>query len=200
MDIEKCLENIESFAQELLVEGTACELYYHNIEHTMRVVQNAEYIGKLEELNEEQMFIVKSVAWFHDLGYTRCYEGHEDAGIAIAREFLSDQNIEPALIGKIISGIDATRVPQKPKNKLEEIIADADLFDLGTDDYFDLSEKLFLEWDNCLKPSNKKKQWLHSLDFLKSHSYFTVYGKDVLESKKRKNITMLEQRLADNTY
>lgn len=200
MNKKECLEQIESFATELLLNGAVCDLCYHNVDHTRRVVQNADYISNFEELDEDQVFIIKAVAWFHDLGYSKCYAGHEDASIGIAKEFLRPLGISDSIINEVVSGINATRVPQEPKNKVEEIIADADLFDLGTDDYFKLSEKLFKEWDDCIKPSVKRKQWLHSLDFLKSHKYFTSFGKDVLELKKQQNIEMLEQRLADNTY
>lgn len=200
MNKKECLEQIESFATELLLNDAVCELCYHNVDHTRRVVQNADYIAKFEELDEDQMFIIKAVAWFHDLGYSKSYNGHEDASIDIAQEFLRPLGVSEAIINRIVSGINATRVPQEPKNKVEEIIADADLFDLGTDDYFELSEKLFNEWDDCIKPSRKRKQWLHSLDFMKAHKYFTPYGKDVLELKKQQNIVMLEQRLADKIY
>jgi predicted metal-dependent HD superfamily phosphohydrolase len=197
---KECLIKIKSFAQELLVKGTVCDLCYHNIEHTQRVVENAVYIAKMADLNADEMFIIKAVAWFHDLGYTECYDGHEDASISIASKFLKDLNVDAEIIASIVNGINATRVPQRPKDKLEEIIADADLFDLGTDDYFMMSEKLFKEWDLCIKPSSKEKQWYHSLNFLKEHSYFTVYGKDILESKKQENIAILEDRLANNFY
>jgi len=195
-----CLIKIQSFAQELLLKGTVCKLCYHNIDHTRRVVKNAEYIARTEKLNADEMFIVKAIAWFHDLGYTKCYKGHEDASISIARDFLMKENIDAETIDAVVNGIDATRVPQEPKDKLEEIIADADLFDLGTDDYFILSEKLFEEWNLCIEPSSKEKQWYHSLNFLREHKYFTVYGRDVLESKKQHNIAILKERLAKKIY
>lgn len=200
MDKKECLVKIESFAKELLMNGTVCELSYHNIEHTQRVVNNAEFIAEKVALNADEMFIIRAVGWFHDLGYTECYAGHEDASIVIARKFLKDLDVDELIIDSIANGIDATRVPQQPRNRVEEIIADADLFDLGTDDYFMMSEKLFKEWDLCINPSSKEKQWYHSLNFLKQHKYFTVFGRDILERKKQENIVILEDRLANKIY
>jgi predicted metal-dependent HD superfamily phosphohydrolase len=200
LDKKAYLGKIASFAEELLVNESACDLCYHNIDHTKRVVENAIYIGKIEGLDEEQMFIVQAIAWFHDLGYSKSYKNHEDESITIAKAFLTELGLAKETILAVENGINATRVPQNPKNKLEEIIADADLFDLGTAEYFDLSEKLFKEWDDCFSTSDPSKHWHFSLQFLKSHRYFTDFGRDVLESRKQENIAILEQRLADNSY
>lgn len=200
MDKKECLKNIESFAEELLSKGAVCELQYHNIEHTKRVVRNAEFIGNIENVNDDQMFIIMAIAWFHDLGYTNCYDGHEDGSIAIAKKFLASQGVEKEIVEVIEQGINATRVPQKPTTHIEKIIADADLFDLGTDDYFELSEKLFAEWNECVSPESIEKQWSFSLNFLKEHNYFTPYGRDVLEAKKQENIRILERRLEEQEY
>ena len=168
---------------------------YHNIEHTRRVVNNVEIIGRYEKVSEEEMFILKATAWFHDLGYVKAYDGHEDESKEIAKTFLVKEKVENELINTILSGIDSTRVPQDPKNNLEQIIADADLFDLGTDEYFKLSRKLFDEWNACGKPGDIIRMWQLSLDFLKGHSYFTSYGKIYLREKKQRNIQTLEMRL-----
>lgn len=201
MNTEDCLYKIELFARELLSQDTICELYYHNYKHTERVVENAKFIAKKENLNNEETFIVITTAWLHDLGYTKCYEDHEDASIIIADEFLSKcEGISSEVINAVVSGINATRVPQKPKNKIEKVISDADLFDLGTEEYFDLSDKLFREWDNCISPVSKHKQWLQSLQFIIEHKYFTSFGKEVLEKKKQENIIILKERLKKKIY
>ena len=40
----------------------------------------------------------------------------------------------------------ATKVPQSPKNHLEEILCDCDLDYLGRDDFEKISNNLFSEW------------------------------------------------------
>ena len=179
----------------MLMSDSVCKLCYHNIDHTLRVVENVEYIALKEGVSDEEMFVLKTIAWLHDLGYSKRYKGHEDESILIATDFLKKEDISHSLIEQISRGICATRVPQEPKNKLEKIISDADLFDLGTDDYFELSEKLFTEWNNCTKADDNRNNWLLSLQFLKDHRYFTAYANRVLEPKKQKNILLLEKRL-----
>jgi predicted metal-dependent HD superfamily phosphohydrolase len=154
-----------------------------------------EEIAVQEGVSDEDIFVLKATAWFHDLGYSKKYKGHEDESIIIAKDFLNKENVPLSLIDRITQGINATRVPQEPKNKLEHIISDADLFDLGTDDYFELSEKLFTEWNNCTRPDDNRDNWLLSLQFMKDHRYFTEYANKVLEPKKQENIRLLEKRL-----
>ncbi len=199
MGREIILDKIKSFATELLSSDTVCKLCYHNIEHTNNVVKNAEYIGVKEGVTEEEMFILIATAWFHDLGYAKVYNGHEDESIKMAREFLQKENVEQDLIDAIANAIDATRVPQIPKNKIEQVISDADLFDLGTDDFFTVSEKLYDEWNICIKPASNIKLWNISLNFLKEHKYFTNFAKEYLEPKKLKNILILEARLKNRS-
>lgn len=195
MNRKDLFERIEGYAIELLSDSSVCNLCYHNIEHTKRVVRNVEVIGKYESVTEEEMFILKATAWFHDLGYVNAYDGHEDESKKIALAFLNKEGVDAELIKTILSGIDATRVPQEPKNNLEKIIADADLFDLGTDTYFELSKKLFTEWNECGKPGEENRMWQLSLDFLKGHHYFTSYAMHFLAPKKVENIENLEVRL-----
>jgi len=171
---------------------------YHNIEHTKRVVNNVEVIGNHEDVTVDEMFILKATAWFHDLGYINAYDGHEEESKKIASNFLVKEGVEKDLIEAILSGIDSTRVPQEPMNEIEMIIADADLFDLGTNDYFELSKKLFKEWNECGKVGDEVRMWQLSLDFLRGHRYFTSYGKRYLAPKKEANIQALILRLKNH--
>ncbi len=195
MDNKEVLDRIEAFAASMLMSDSVCKLCYHNIDHTLRVVENVEYIALKEGVSDEEMFVLKMTAWLHDLGYSKRYKGHEDESILIAEELLKKENVHSSLIDKVIQGINATRVPQQPKSKLDKIISDADLFDLGTEEYFELSEKLFTEWNNCIVPDDNRNNWLISLQFLKDHRYFTEYGNSILETRKQENIRLLELRL-----
>lgn len=192
---KEVLDRIEAFATELLLSDSVCKLCYHNIDHTLRVVENVEYIGLKEGVSDEDMHILKAVAWLHDLGYSKKYKEHEDESILIAEKLLKQEKVHSSLIEKVVQGINATRVPQKPQSILDTIISDADLFDLGTEEYFDVSEKLFTEWNNCTVPDDNRNNWLLSLQFLKDHRYFTAYGNSILEPRKQENIRLLELRL-----
>ena len=64
----------------------------------------------------------------------------------MARAWLPQFDYSKEEIEKICELILVTKMPQKPKNKLEEIICDADLYYLGTDQFFVTADKLYKEF------------------------------------------------------
>ena len=83
--LNQLLPDVEAYVNELLTKEYPDGLVYHNIDHTRRVVKQAEIIGMHENLNKEDMDIVKIAAWFHDVGYLKKYHGHEEISIQIAK-------------------------------------------------------------------------------------------------------------------
>jgi ABC-type sulfate transport system substrate-binding protein len=79
----------------------------------------------------------------------------------------------------------ATAIPQSPNNKLEEIIADADLEYLGSDKAAELARQLFRELKS-LNPDLQEEDWKKiEIDFLTTHRYFTGYCKANKEHAKQ---------------
>ena len=89
------------------------------------------------------------------------------------------------LICKLIM---ATKLPPKPKDKLEEIICDADLDYLGRSDMIPVSNALFME----LKEQNKigdMNEWNKlQIKFISKHQYFTYTARNLREVKKQMQI------------
>ncbi len=84
----------------------------------------------------------------------------------------------------------ATKVPQSPKNKLEEIICDADLDYLGRDDFDKISGSLFEEfkyWNIVIDHHT----WMQvQLNFLENHVYYTNYSK---KNRTQEKLDKLEE-------
>jgi predicted metal-dependent HD superfamily phosphohydrolase len=192
LDYKELLEEIAEYAADVLKCQPICQFQYHNIQHTRSVVKNVEVLGKSLKLDENALVVLKIAAWFHDLGYVNSYSHHEDESILMAIAFLSERNVNPMVIESVDEGINATRVPQNTDSLIGEIIADADLFDLGTDRFFIQSKNLWAEWNKHLKPINELEFWTISYDFLKSHRYYTLYSLTHLESKKQENLKKVE--------
>jgi len=195
LDNEKLFAQLAAFAADLLNCQPMCQFFYHNLDHTKSVVKNVEIIGKYERVDKESMFVLKATAWFHDLGYANSYTQHEDESIKLAQNFLKKRNVDRNIIKKVVDGINATRVPQSTKTLSEKIMADADLFDLGTDNYFIQSENLWKEWNKNLKEFSELEFWQISYDFVSEHNYLTEYAKKVLEPKKQENLALLKKML-----
>ena len=67
----------------------------------------------------------------------------------------------------------ATRIPQTPLTKLEEIICDADLDYLGRDDFHQIADSLKNELMAFGKIQSDKQWGEIQIPLLEKHSYFT---------------------------
>jgi HD superfamily phosphodiesterase len=175
---------MKNFVVDLLQDNIPQCYYYHNYGHTLYVQEKAIEIGKQENCNEKEIELLSAAALWHDTGYINTYKNHEEESCSLAKKYLPEYAFTPEEINAICGMIMATKVPQIPHNKLEEIIADADLEYLGTAAVAVRSEDLFLELQS-LTPSLTKKAWDQvQISFLRSHHYFTAYCKTEKEPFK----------------
>src|SRR4029078_11463882 len=110
------------------LDGLSKELRYHGIEHTLAVYQQCENIAHAENITDpEKIYLLKVAALYHDTGFLYIYNGHEEVSCKLATQELPAYGLNEEQIEIICGLIMATRVPQSPKNHLEQIICDADL-------------------------------------------------------------------------
>ncbi len=177
--------HMKEFVIDLLNNNLPLFYYYHNYLHTLYVMEKSVEIGQAENCREEEIKLLKAAALWHDSGYIVTYEGHEAAGCILARQYLPEYGYIPGEIETICGMIMATRIPQSPKNKLEEIIADADLEYLGTADAGTKADLFFKELQ-YLNPSLTKTDWDNTqISFLQNHHYFTGYCNENKEHIKQ---------------
>ena len=103
-------------------------------------------------------------------------------------------------IETIKSLIHATQIPHKPINKLQEIICDADLDYLGTDQFDKIADKLRVELRNMKKIDSDRKWDEIQLKFLKEHRFFTKTAIKTRTKKKQENIKKVIERLEKGEY
>ncbi|SEG37766.1 HD domain-containing protein [Flavobacterium urumqiense] len=180
---------------DCLQEKLSPFLIYHHWKHTEHVLKIAEYIARQEHIIEENIVLIKTAALFHDAGFINDNnEGHEEEGVLLAEKKLPNFGYTKKEIEIIVGMIRATEIPQKPKTKLECILADADLEYLGTDNFVHLGNKLYLE----LKHYNSNlslEEWNEmQINFLQSHFYHTDYCLQNRANGKEKNMKELIQK------
>ena len=134
-------QDVKRYVFDLYKNALPQKVVYHNQNHTLQVVKAANEIALAENISDKDLEILLLAAWFHDLGFTKELKNHEEISKKIAAEYLSKKGFPKEKISKIQSVIDATIMPQNPSNKLDEIICDADLYHLGTNE-FDKKSKL----------------------------------------------------------
>ena len=168
-------------------------LSYHTISHIIDVANVCEHYIGFYDIDEDSANLIRMAAIGHDIGYLSTPVDHEEIGIVEIRPFLEPLLTEAKI--ELISGmIRATKVPQKPTNFFEEILADADLDYLGRDDYDVLSAGLYKEFLYFNVVSNEI-DWLNiQIKFLENHSYHTTFAKEHRSEIKNKKLQELKQK------
>jgi hypothetical protein len=159
------------------------------------VYKAAETLAVLEGVSGEDLTLLLTAVLFHDSGFLIQQKDHEEVGCSIARQYLPDYGYEPQQIERICGMIMATRIPQTPHNKLEEIICDADLDYLGRDDFFIIGAFLFEEL-RTFGVISTENEWNNlQVRFLEHHHYFTGSAKKLRLAKKEAHLAMVRSKL-----
>lgn len=167
--------------------------YYHSFSHTIDMHDSAARIAEFESINEDDKEIILVAALFHDAGFIIDRENHEMHSCTIAKELLPQFEYAPIEIEAVCNLIMATQMPVKPKNKLEEIICDADLDYLGREDFKTIGDLLYRELseDGSVEGLDAWNQM--QIRFLNNHRYYTPFSQNHREATKQENLKRLMQ-------
>lgn len=171
------------------------QLLYHNINHTIDVVNSALELGDSLHLSGENLEILLISAWFHDVGYLENSRNHEQQSATTAIEFLEKAKFPAKKIQQVVNCILATKIGVIPKTTLEKILIDADLFGLGTENHFKNAALLRQELSLLNNKAIDDIEWLETeISFLNKHRYYTSFAVKQLEPTKQQH---LKQRIAE---
>ena len=172
------------------------ENVYHNLNHTTEVVAAVKEIATADGVGDDDLELLIIAAWFHDSGYVKVCKGHEEVSVGYVKEFLNTNNYPEDKTEKIISLIQSTKMPQCPKNHLEEILCDADLHHLGTKIFEEKGDLFRLEIEKRGDGICTDQEWLElSERFFKNHNFFTSYAKEKFGIQKNINFIKIEKQL-----
>jgi len=189
-------KEVNNFIFNLLKNELSPRVVYHNYNHTLRVVEAVNEIALAEKVSGEELEILLLAAWFHDTGFTKGAPNHEEESQKIAQKYLFEKGLGEEKIKKILSIIEATRVPQNPMSKLEKIICDADLFHLGTENFAKNANLLRSEWEQLCDKHLTEIEWLKENNrFFGEHAYFTNYAFNKLGTQKTSNWLKIQKDL-----
>ncbi|MEO9965702.1 MAG: Pycsar system effector family protein [Reichenbachiella sp.] len=196
--LKKMLGEVSKYVVTSLKNELPDKYYYHNLQHTEDVVSATQLIAEGEGLSDQEKEIVEIAAWFHDLGHIYDSENHERKSAEIARDFLTNNKVDSEIIASVEGCIMATMMPQRPLTKLEEVLCDADLYHLSTDQFDGRAQLLRKEWEEINDEDFKNSSWLKiNSDFLKGHEYFTTFAKKSFEEGKQKNLKALQTQISE---
>ncbi len=187
------IAEVEKYVVHLLNENLNSSYTYHNLAHTQRVVEKTGELAELSGIDRVEKDLLLISAWFHDTGFIKGAENHEEESIKIAREFLSNHETSQDEIEIISDLISATKMGHIPKNQLEKIIRDADCAHIGSKNYNDISELLRKEWELTANKTLSEAEWLEdNISFLTSkHKFYSDEALMSWDKAKGKNLAQL---------
>ena len=190
----------ERHITRILEKGLSKKLHYHCLDHIQDVVRAVENLALTEDVTDEGLFLLKSAASYHDAGFVEQYDKNEPIGARMAEEILPKYGYTDHHIAIIKDLIYVTQIPHLPKNKLEEIICDADLDYLGRSDFHEIADRLRVELREHGKIDSDRKWDELQVQFLSNHRYFTKTAIETRRPKKLQNLEDIKDRLLRNEY
>jgi uncharacterized protein len=168
------------------------------VDHTRYdVVPAADRLATLLGLSDEQMLLVRTAAWYHDLGFVQQRIDHETVSVQIAYAVLPRYGFNRQQVTTVEQLILATQLPQQPQTLLEQILADADLDSLGREDFLVTSLAPRDELAAFGEESTLREWYTRQHQFLHDHRYFTDAARLIRGERKQRNLETL-QMLASN--
>lgn len=187
-------EGTKNFILDKLTRELRPELQYHNIGHTLDVLESAERLAVLENENGHGLLLLRTAALFHDSGMLIRYADHEEASTHLTKRYLPEFGYSKQDIDVINKMILSTKLPQSASTKLEKILCDADLDYLGRDDFYMIAHRLQFEWKQLNVHKTTLIEWYRiQLDFLTRHGYYTHSAKTLRQEKKNIHLAEIKE-------
>lgn len=188
----------QEYAIERLKHELAAELTYHSIWHTHDdVVPSAERLALQSGVAGDDLVLLRTAAYYHDIGFIEQRNGHEVVGVRIASTVLPNFGYSSAAIQTISAIIMSTRLPQSPHTLLEQVLADADLDVLGRTDFFERNRALRTELAWYGTGVSDIVWYRGQIQFLSQHRYWTAAANELRNPGKQHNLMLLHELLAE---
>ena len=190
------LEKTKNFVSELLSKKLTEKHLFHNLEHTIDVVEATEEIANNSDVSKADLELLLIAAWFHDTGHTETYEGHEEVSCRLAREFLEKESYPEKKIEQIFQLIQTTKREHEPANQMEAILRDADVSHIGQKKSLKNGQQLREEWRLLLDKEFSDEEW-YELDksFYTNTKFYTAYAVEKFDERRIKNLNKLENKM-----
>ncbi|MGI8582923.1 MAG: Pycsar system effector family protein [Chitinophagaceae bacterium] len=192
-NLYKKIENYVTGLYETLQDDT---LAFHNLKHTQSVVDRTKEIAGHYHVNEKEMLILYTAAWFHDTGYLFTEPAkHEQMGADVMRKFMLDHTNDTELINEIELCIMATKGPRNPIGLLQQIICDADTYNLGSKEFKTTNKRAREEHKLKTGTLNQLEFNNSTIKMLEEHTFYTTYCKDLLSATKELNMKKIKNKI-----
>ena len=190
-------QEFKQYMYQRLKKELPKDLYYHSYHHIKDVYHSAVRLARAEGFGVQDQQILYTAVLIHDAGFTKTgHSYHEETSCAIAKRILPKYDYSPDQINHVCELVMSTKIPQSPKDKLAEVLCDADLDYLGRDDFEEISNLLYREMKAYNLVDNIETWNRIQVNFLSSHRYFTDTARNTREKKKYHQLKKLKAVVA----
>lgn len=182
---------------DALVSDLDPTLYYHSPAHTKDVLRQTLELAEADALEDRDVLLLAIAAAFHDAGFLKQRPKNEPIGAKMAVEAMARSGRfsqeECDLVEQMI--LDTQLVMDGPaqisNSRLSPWLLDADLANLGRDDFWDqtmlLARELDIDRQNMLPMTQALMQ---------RHDWQSPAGRRLFGAKKESNFVALERELS----
>ena len=175
-------------------------LYYHSGAHTSDVLTQALALARDDSLDERDLLLIAVAAAFHDAGFLEQRPKNEPIGAQMAVQAMAESGrfteTEQQLVEQMI--LDTQLVMEGPaqisNSRLSPWLLDADLANLGREDFWQQTELLARELNMDMASMMPMTRAL-----MERHDWQSPAGKRLFEHKKASNFVALETELGKDS-
>jgi len=189
------LEDLEEYVKNMMSDNGS-KLLFHNFKHVRNVYEQVEKLARSENLDVEDVLLLKTAALLHDIGYSIAYgEDLQSLSEDMARETLPIFQYLPRQVDKVCKLMQAAHIESVPNGLPEEIIRDANLMYYGQEDYATQSICLFYELKNHGIPGSKSEWIKNQINRLNNHHFYTRAAKESVKMTAEQQIALLTLKM-----
>jgi adenylate cyclase len=189
-------DEMRHFVLEKLESHLPANLYYHNLAHTLSVESVATEIAKIEKMSTIEIFLIRTAALYHDIGFIHQHHENESFAVELAEKELPAFLYSNDEIQLICEMIHSTQSSNDAQNMYDKILSDADHDYFGREDYFEIANNLRNEMHLYSRTFDEKGWLTFQLNYLENkHVYLTESWKKKRTAGKQMNINKLKQQL-----
>ena len=175
-----------------VARGMMPDLPYHNFRHALDVYATAIMYANLEGVPSEERFLLGSAAFLHDIIFVQGAPDNEEKSAEFARNYLPSIGYTPEQIERVAGLILATKLPTEPgEDLLKRIICDADIDNLGRDDF--LAKSGAVRAEVGVADGEKWQQGL--IKFVEGQRFYTPSAQKLRGEQKERNVEILRKAL-----
>lgn len=186
-------------AFRLLREKLPRTLYYHTAEHSDDVLLEAMHFAVEDKLDQRSCELLAIAAAYHDTGFIEAAQENEALGAQMAAAAMHEQGgystEEIELVKTMILDTSLRSTPegmrQVPTTLLSRYLCDADVSNLGREDFFEKAELIRKEIGSPPIPVFLAGV----LKFLACHQWHTEAARRLRSTQRANNLSELEKKL-----